>query len=54
MPTRDWKLVMRPYPEEAGLAQGYTLAESAQDACAMVDDPDAPVFEKYPETPRPN
>ena len=45
---RVWKICIRPDPELPDLAQGYALAETAEEAAALVDHPDCHVFEKHP------
>ena len=48
-----WKVCIRPDPEAADVAQGYVLAADEQDAFAIVDHPDAEVFETDPAMPWP-
>lgn len=48
-----WKVVIRPDPQKADLAEGFALAASESEVHAMVDHPDAPVFWQHPRTPWP-
>jgi len=40
-----WKVCIRPDPGAPDVAQGYVLAANKKDAFAIVDHPDAEVFE---------
>ena len=46
-----WKVVLRPDQDEADLAQGYALAETCEEALALVDHPDGLAFPKHREAP---
>ena len=48
-----WKVVIRPDPQEADLAQVFALAASESEVHAMVDHSDALVFWQHPRTPWP-